>query len=55
LRFGFGNIPLQPDRIFVAKGEEQCLDGGFVSWMHNQALRQALEEIEEEHYYGRPI
>lgn len=41
--------PLQLDHIFVAKGEEQCLYGGFVGWMHNQALRQALEEIEREH------
>ncbi|AFY76519.1 MAG: lysophospholipase [Hydrococcus sp. C42_A2020_068] len=42
------NNPLQIQHIFVADREENCLYSGFVGWLHDEALRMMLAEIQKE-------
>jgi len=37
------------DHVFVACPEGHCLYSGFVGWLHAEDLRQALNELMQEH------
>ncbi len=41
---------LQIDHVFVANLENECLWGGFVGWIHAQALGQTLNNIRQKYY-----
>ena len=41
--------PIGVEHVFVACPQGQCLYAGFVGWGHAEGLRQALEEIRQEH------
>jgi hypothetical protein len=40
--------PFGIDHVFVADKEDKCLYSGYVGWLHSQALRQTLAEIEQQ-------
>ncbi len=40
--------PMGLQHVFVACPQENCLYGGFVGWMHDAELTQALQDIERE-------